>query len=201
MRDRQSSITNVILNKTHHDNKTKKGEPITPDLSFKIDGNIREVFNPKMWETAYDKHDNVFRMRISVALKAKRRKIFLTKIIRKAPMFWTRSPKIPFRIWVSIIRDDIPFYPVIGNHEVEAFGIVRLPKWESERKVREFKKEFHLARSAEVKLASGQRFLENRQTRIGIEIADNRQLTRLRTEVITIKLRDLIVSDVTQTVD
>ncbi|TMQ09808.1 MAG: hypothetical protein E6J90_37195 [Deltaproteobacteria bacterium] len=55
---------------------------------------------------------------------------------------------------------DIPFYPVIGNHEVEAFGIVRLPKWESERKVREFKKEFHLARSAEVKLASGQRFLD-----------------------------------------
>lgn len=27
-------------------------------------------------------------------------------------MFWTRSPKIPSRIWVSIIRDDTPFYPV-----------------------------------------------------------------------------------------
>jgi len=112
LRDRQSSITNVILNKTHHENKTKKGDPVTLDLSFKIDGNIREVFNPKMWETAYDKHDNVFRMTISVALKVKRRKIFLTKITRKAPMFWTRSPKIPFRIWVSIIRDDTPFYPV-----------------------------------------------------------------------------------------
>jgi uncharacterized Zn finger protein len=27
-------------------------------------------------------------------------------------MFWTRSPRIPFRIWVSIIRDNTPFYPV-----------------------------------------------------------------------------------------
>ena len=52
-------------------------------LSFKIDGNIREVFNPKMWETAYDKHDNVFRMSISVALKVKRRKIFLSHDYKK----------------------------------------------------------------------------------------------------------------------
>jgi hypothetical protein len=81
-------------------------------LNFKIDGNIREVFNPKMWETAYDKHDNVFRMSISIALKVERTKIFQTKFTRKAPMFWTRSPKIPFRIWVSIIRDNTPFYPV-----------------------------------------------------------------------------------------
>ncbi|MFZ0514998.1 MAG: hypothetical protein WAM14_25590 [Candidatus Nitrosopolaris sp.] len=112
MRDKQSSITHLILTRTHHENKIKKGEPLTLDLSFKIDGNIREVFNPKMWEAAYDKHDNLFRMSIAVALKVKRTKIFLTKITRKAPMFWTRSPKIPSRIWVSIIRDDTPFYPV-----------------------------------------------------------------------------------------
>ena len=112
MRDKQSSITHVVLNKPSHENKLKKGERLTLVLSFKIDGNIREVFNPKMWETAYDKHDNVFRMSISIALKVERTKIFLTKFTRKAPMFWTRSPKIPFRIWVSIIRDNTPFYPV-----------------------------------------------------------------------------------------
>ena len=27
-------------------------------------------------------------------------------------MFWTRNPKIPHRIWVSIIKDDQPFYPL-----------------------------------------------------------------------------------------
>ena len=112
MRDKQSSITHVLLNRASHENKSKRGERLTLVLSFKIDGNIREVFNPKMWETAYDKHDNVFRMSISIALKAERTKIFLTKFTRKAPMFWTRSPKIPFRIWVSIIKDNTPFYPV-----------------------------------------------------------------------------------------
>ncbi len=112
MRDKQSSITHVVLNRASHENKLKKGERPTLVLNFKIDGNIREVFNPKMWETAYDKHDNVFRMSISIALKVERTKIFQTKFTRKAPMFWTRSPKIPFRIWVSIIKDNTPFYPV-----------------------------------------------------------------------------------------
>lgn len=37
---------------------------------------------------------------------------------------------------------DIPFYPVIGNHEVETFGIIRLPKEESQLKVKKFKEEF-----------------------------------------------------------
>jgi hypothetical protein len=27
-------------------------------------------------------------------------------------MFWTRSPKIANRIWISIIKDDMLFYPV-----------------------------------------------------------------------------------------
>jgi hypothetical protein len=112
LRDKRSNITHVILTRASHENKLKKGERLTLALSFKIDGNIREVFNPKFWETAYDKHDNVFRMSISIALKVERTKIFLTNLIRKAPMFWTRSPKIPFRIWVSIIRDNTPFYPV-----------------------------------------------------------------------------------------
>lgn len=39
---------------------------------------------------------------------------------------------------------EIPFYPAIGNHEVETFGIFRLPNSESQRKVREFKEEFGL---------------------------------------------------------
>jgi hypothetical protein len=37
---------------------------------------------------------------------------------------------------------DIPFYPAIGNHEVETFGILRLPKSENLLKVRRFKEEF-----------------------------------------------------------
>jgi hypothetical protein len=105
-----SSITNITLNKTRL-TEDQKDDILPLDLNFKIDGSIREAFNPKMWEIAYNKHDNLFRMSISVTFKEGRRKISQTKFIRKAPLFWTRSPKIPFRIWVSIIKDDTPFYP------------------------------------------------------------------------------------------
>jgi Calcineurin-like phosphoesterase len=37
---------------------------------------------------------------------------------------------------------DIPFYPAMGNHEVETLGIVRLPKSDSQVKVKKFKEEF-----------------------------------------------------------
>src|SRR5713226_2797690 len=40
------------------------------------------------------------------------------------------------------ILGDIPFYPAMGNHEVETLGIVRLPKSESQLKVKKFKEEF-----------------------------------------------------------
>jgi hypothetical protein len=32
--------------------------------------------------------------------------------VRKAALFWTRNPKIKHRIWVSIVKDDTPFYPL-----------------------------------------------------------------------------------------
>ena len=51
-------------------------------------------------------------MTIEVDLKSGRNTILPLKFIRKAVLFWTRSPKIPYRIWVSIIKDDIPFYPL-----------------------------------------------------------------------------------------
>jgi len=109
-----SIITNITLNKTRRADNPDD-ELISLDLNFNIDGNIREAFNPRMWEFAYNKHDNLFMMSILVTLKEGRRKISQIKFIRKAPLFWTRSPKIPFRIWVSIIKDDTPFYP----HTVE----------------------------------------------------------------------------------
>jgi hypothetical protein len=111
LEDKPSIITDVMLARTNHNNKIKRGQPLILDLSFKIDGNIRDLFNPKVWEAAYDKHDKSFRMSIAVALKLERTKILLAKITRKTSIFWTRSPKIPYRIWVLIIRDYDPFYP------------------------------------------------------------------------------------------
>src|ERR687889_275420 len=92
--------------------KVKKDESLTLSLSFKIQGNIREVFDQKNWERAYNIHDNVFRITIEISLKEGRKAILQNKFVRKATLFWTRSPKIPFRIWISIIKDDTPFYPI-----------------------------------------------------------------------------------------
>ena len=36
----------------------------------------------------------------------------LKKLVRKAILFWTRNPKIQHRIWITIVKDDNPFYPL-----------------------------------------------------------------------------------------
>ncbi len=87
-------------------------QPLTLSLSFRIQGSIREAFSQKNWERAYNKHDKGFLMKIEIDLKSGTRRIALIKLVRKAALFWTRNPKIPHRIWVSIVKDDTPFYPL-----------------------------------------------------------------------------------------
>ncbi len=110
MEDQDSIVSDAKLSLLQ--DKIKKGESSTLSLSFKIIGNIREVFDQKNWERAYNKHDNLFRITIEISLKAEMKVVLQNKFVRKATLFWTRSPKIPYRIWVSIIKDDTPFYPI-----------------------------------------------------------------------------------------
>ena len=105
-----SFITEAILSKSQ--DSVKFDQPLTLSLSFKVDGTIRHAFDQKNWETAYNKHDNGFRMTIEVDLKSGRRTIVPVKFVRKAALFWTRNPKIPHRIWVSIVKDETPYYPL-----------------------------------------------------------------------------------------
>ena len=105
-----SFIDNAILAKSQE--SVRPDQPLTLSLSFRILGSIREAFSQKNWERAYNKHDKGFLMKIEIDLKSGRRRIALIKLVRKAALFWTRSPKIPHRIWVSIVKDDAPFYPL-----------------------------------------------------------------------------------------
>jgi hypothetical protein len=106
----RSIITDVVLSKSQ--DRVSVGEILTLSLGFKIIGDIREAINQKNWERAYDRHDNAFRMSIKLDLKSGRKTILPIKFARKAIMFWTRSPKIANRIWISIVKDDMLFYPV-----------------------------------------------------------------------------------------
>jgi hypothetical protein len=105
-----SFIAGATLEKSQE--SVKSGQPLTLSLSFKVEGGIREAFSQKNWERAYNKHDNGFRLTIEVGLKSGRRTVMPIKFVRKGALFWTRNPKIPFRIWVSIVKDDAPFYPL-----------------------------------------------------------------------------------------
>lgn len=87
-------------------------EKVLLRIRFSIDGSIRRTFSQASWEKAYNQHDNSFRLKIGVVLKSDKRIITSQQFVRKAVMFWTRNPKIPFRIWVFIVQDDAPLYPL-----------------------------------------------------------------------------------------
>jgi hypothetical protein len=105
-----SFIDSATLAKSQE--SVRPDQPLTLSLSFRIQGSIREAFSQKNWERAYNKHDKGFIMKIEIDLKSGRRRIALIKLLRKAALFWTRNPKIPYRIWVSVVKDDTPFYPL-----------------------------------------------------------------------------------------
>jgi hypothetical protein len=107
--DKKNGIDQVELSKSEE--STKEGSQPVIRLTFKIVGELREAFHQKSWEKAYNLHDNVFRMKIVVELKSHRRLIHKSEFVRKAILFWTRSPKIPHRIWASIVEGQTPFYP------------------------------------------------------------------------------------------
>jgi hypothetical protein len=120
MADTTNFIANAILSKSQE--SVTPDHPLTLSLSFKVEGSIRQDFSQKNWERAYNKHDNGFRMTIEVDLKSDRRRTIIPiKFVRKASLFWTRNPKIPYRIWVSIVKDDTPHYPL---SEVEAKSLL-----------------------------------------------------------------------------
>jgi hypothetical protein len=107
--DQASSIMNIVLSKS--DDRIRTNESIILNLSFRIEGQIREVFEQHNWEKAYNKHDNLFRLTTNVDLRSNRKVITSLKFVRKAILFWTRSPKIHHRIWVMVVKDDNSFYP------------------------------------------------------------------------------------------
>jgi hypothetical protein len=91
--------------------EVKPNEQVAFRIDFKIGGKIRQVFDQKNWERAYNLHDNIFRIKIDVDLNAGSKKLLHSGSFRKASLFWTRNPKLPYRIWSLIVKDDTTFYP------------------------------------------------------------------------------------------
>lgn len=105
-----SFISDIKLGTSHE--SIESNESLTLNLGFNIDGQIREIFSQKNWERAYDKHDNGFRLTVQLELKVCNKTIENIKFVRKAVLFWTRNPKLSYRVWISIIKEETPYYPL-----------------------------------------------------------------------------------------
>ena len=108
-----AGIRNKIENAELSASRTelKPNEDIPFRIVFKIEGEVRHVFDQRSWERAYNLHDNLFRIKIDIDLKSERKTLAHMTSLHKASLFWTRNPNLPYRIWIFIIKDDTTFYP------------------------------------------------------------------------------------------
>ena len=118
-----NTISGVSLEKAPE--KFKEGENVTLNVKFSITGALRQAFNEKSWEKAYNKHDNVFKLRYGIKLySGGLRKREIGKALdtyKKVALFWTRNPKLTQmgekKVWVQISKNFEPFIP---KNQVEA---------------------------------------------------------------------------------
>ncbi len=93
-------------------------ENITINVKFSIRGMIRDAFTEKNWTEAYNKYDNVFKLKYGIKLfSGGFRKHEVGEAIdsyRKASLFWTRNPKLvnphkDKRVWVQVAKNFEPY--------------------------------------------------------------------------------------------
>ena len=112
----ESKISDIDIVKTK--DEYALNDSIEVNVSFKVDGGIREAFNETNWTKAYNNNDVSFKMKYGVKLTSGGfRKKEVGKTIdtyRKAAIFWTRNPKLvnphkDRRIWVQVAKNFEPF--------------------------------------------------------------------------------------------
>ena len=104
-------------------NSTVKADDIIDfELSFKVDGEVRQRFNQTVWSDAYDKHDNLFRVKYVLNLGYEKGALMEpVTLVRKASFYWSRNPKLPppppnKKIWAMIVIDESPVIPISEEH-------------------------------------------------------------------------------------
>ena len=119
----KNAISGVSLVKSS--DKPGIEDNVTINVKFSVTGALREAFNEKNWEKAYNNHDNTFKLRYGVKLHTSGlRKKEIGKPLdtyKKVALFWTRNPKLTQmgekKVWVQISKN---FEPSIPNSQSEA---------------------------------------------------------------------------------
>jgi len=112
----ETTISQIEL--TTSEKEFSMNDNVKINVKFSIKGLLRDAFNEKNWTNAYNKNDNLFKLKYGVKLTTGSfRKRSIGKPIdtyRKASIFWTRNPKLvnPMkerRIWVQVSKNFEPF--------------------------------------------------------------------------------------------
>jgi len=119
----KNEISGVSLVKSS--DKPRIEDNVTINVKFSVTGALREAFNERNWEKAYNNHDNTFKLRYGVKLHTSGlRKKEIGKPLdtyKKVALFWTRNPKLTQmgekKVWVQISKN---FEPSIPNSQSEA---------------------------------------------------------------------------------
>ncbi len=123
MANEKNTIDKVSLEKSV--DKVSVNDNIAINVKFSVIGGLREAFNEKNWERAYNKHDNVFKLKYGIKLYSgglrKREVGTPLDTYKKAALFWTRNPKLTQmaekKVWVQISKN---FEPHVPMNQVEA---------------------------------------------------------------------------------
>jgi len=114
----KNTIGEVSLEKSA--DKFSLNDMITINVKFSVTGALREAFNEKSWERAYNNHDNVFKLKYGIKLYSvglrKREVGKPLDTYKKAALFWTRNPKLTQmaekKVWVQISKNFEPYIPM-----------------------------------------------------------------------------------------
>lgn len=117
MTDEKNTIGEVLLEKPA--DKFSVNDNIAINVKFSVKGGLREAFNEKNWERAYNKHDNVFKLKYGIKLFSgglRKRELGALDTYKKVALFWTRNPKLTQmaekKVWVQISKNFEPHIPV-----------------------------------------------------------------------------------------
>ncbi len=111
MTNEKNTIDEVLLEKSA--DKFSINDNIAINVKFSMTGGFREAFNEKNWERAYNKHDNVFKLKYGVKIYSgglRKREIGAPlDTYKKVALFWTRNPKLTQmaekKVWVQISKN------------------------------------------------------------------------------------------------
>lgn len=122
MTDEKNTIGEVLLEKPA--DRFSVNDNIAINIKFSVKGGLREAFNEKNWERAYNKHDNVFKLKYGIKLYSsglRKRELGALDTYKKVALFWTRNPKLTQmaekKVWVQISKN---FEPHIPANQAEA---------------------------------------------------------------------------------